>query len=534
MAAPRNVAEILSKRVTLSVECIDRLYLNCYIPWLQRDLGVAMFFRTHRGDPVPSSALMARMTAAFRKSIDDYIKENAIDVVPFEKGERKDEVAKQYLARFEGREGVLFVGIAQEKAPVFRTQKRKSRDGSTYPWIVRSTAMVNQYYFYCVDADFGPFFLKFCSYFPYNAKLCLNGHEYVKRQLDHKGVAYEALDNGFLSCENPRRLQATARGLSPKRIDGMFRKWLSRLPHAFTAADREAGYVYELSILQAEFSLTQVFDRPQTGRIFFEDVIRENLDLGRPDAIQLIFGRSISRRTPGRFRTRVLNADVIPSLHFDYKNTRIKQYHKEGRALRTETTINNSRDFKIGKRLHNLPALREIGLQANRRLLRVQRMSADCRIGEETFREITQPGVVQGQRVAALRFDDPRVQMLLAALLIFRLLPRGFSNRDLREHLAPLLGLEPGSISAGRMTYDLRRLRLHGIIERIAGTHRYQLSNIGLRTAVFFTRAYTRLLRPGLSTILMPELPTRSALRTAWDRLEAAMDKYCDDAKLAA
>jgi hypothetical protein len=127
-----------------------------------------------------------------------------------------------------------------------------------------------------------------------------------------------------------------------------------------------------VSILQAEFSLTQVLDRPLTGRVFFEEVIRENLDLGRPSQVQLIFDRRVNRRTPGRFRSRVITEGVVPSLYVDYKSSRIKQYHKEGRALRTETTINHTRDFGIGKQLKNLPALRQIGFKANRRLLDVQ------------------------------------------------------------------------------------------------------------------------------------------------------------------
>jgi hypothetical protein len=255
---------------------------------------------------------------------------------------------------------VVFVGRAQEKTSVFRTEKRTNpTTGKKYPWIVRSTAMVNHYYFYCVDEDFGPFFVKFCSYFPYNAKLCLNGHEYVKRQLAKEGIAYEALDNGILSCANPQWLQQICDGLSAEKIDALLRKWLARLPHPFTAVDRAAGYRYEISILQAEFSLTQVLDHPLTGRIFFEEVIRENLDIGRPDQVQLIFERRINKQTPGRFRTRVLTDGVTPSLHIDYKGCRVKQYHKEGRALRTETTIHNARDFgtHVGKRLHNLPVL---------------------------------------------------------------------------------------------------------------------------------------------------------------------------------
>src|SRR4029079_3037871 len=168
---------------------------------------------------------------------------------------------------------------------------------------------------------------------------------YVPQLQREQGVAFEALDNGILSCADPARLQDLSDGLSAEKIEGLLRKWLAKVPHPFTAEDRKAGYRYDLSILQAEFSLTQVLDRPVTGRIFFEEVIRENLDIGRPDRVQLIFERRVTRRTPGRFRTRVLTEGVTPSLHIDYKHTGLKQYHKEGRALRTETTINDTRDF---------------------------------------------------------------------------------------------------------------------------------------------------------------------------------------------
>ena len=157
-------------------------------------------------------------------------------------------------------------------------------------------------------------------------------HEYTKRQLEKEGIAYQALDNGVLSCIDPQRLQQICDGLSAEKIDGLLRKWLNLLPHPFTTEDRKAGHRYDISILQAEFSLTQVLDRPVHGRLFFEQVIRENLDLGRPNEVPLIFDRRITRRTPGRMRTRILT-QVTPSLHVYYKSTRIKQYHKEQRAL---------------------------------------------------------------------------------------------------------------------------------------------------------------------------------------------------------
>ena len=510
MKVARSVAEVLSRHTTLTLECVDRMYLNVYVPLLQAGAGVAHFFRKMHGRPVPSSALMAPMTQRFVEAIKRYAEHNRIDIVSFRRGERKDERTREYLRTWAGGEGVLYIGRAQEKARVLRTERRHDpATGATYPWLAASTAMVNQYHFYAVDDDFGPFFLKFCSYFPYNAKLCINGHEYLKRQLTKRGIAYESLDNGIRRCADPDTMQRLADGLTAHKVDALLRKWLARLPHPFAARDRQQGIRYDVSILQAEFALTQVFDRPAQGRVFFEQVVRENLDMGRPDHVQLIFDRRISRRTPSRYRTRVITDGVIPSLHVDYKHSRIKQYHKEGRALRTETVINDTYDFDVGRRLSNLDDLKRIGFAANRRLLGVQRLSHDCILGADVLDELHRPLCIDGQRASALRFGDRRVQSLFAALLRFDLLPHGFRNRDLRETVAALSGLSPDDYGAGRMTYDLRRLRLRGIIERIPRTQRYRLAAHGLCIALAYHRTQARVLGPVLSATLDGESTTR-------------------------
>jgi hypothetical protein len=176
------VSEVLRDHVTLELEAIDRMYLNVYVPQLQTVGAVVGYLRGHRGQRFASTTAVAPMTAAFVQDIERFVAEAGVDLVSFAKGQRKDDITQDYLRRFSGSEGVLYVGKAQERARVMRTERRRSQvSGATYPWIVESTAMVNHYYFYCLDEEFGPFFLKFCSYFPYNAKLCINGHEYLKR-----------------------------------------------------------------------------------------------------------------------------------------------------------------------------------------------------------------------------------------------------------------------------------------------------------------------------------------------------------------
>jgi hypothetical protein len=536
MLIPQSAGEIIGKHVTLELEAIDRMYLNIYVPALQREQGTVNFFKYHRKQPIPSSVLMGQMTQQFVASVERFVKEHGIEVVRFAKGQRKDAVMLERLKKFAPEEGIVFLGIAQEKARIPRTERRRNADtGKTYPWIVKSTAVVNHYYFYCVDKDFGPFFLKFCSYFPYNAKLCINGHEYLKRQLANNDICYEALDNGILSCSEPKRAQEMCDHLSADKIDRLLRKWLRLLPHPFTGKDRQAGYRYDVSILQSEFSLTQVLEQPVMGRKFFEEVIRENIDIGRPDQVQLIFERRVTRRTPGRFRTRIITEGVTPSLHVDYKHTRIKQYHKESQALRTETTVNDTYDFGIGKRLKNLPALRKVGFSANRRLLGVQCISHDCSLGETTFSEINSAKRVDDQRVSALRFGDPTVQALLSVILLFVLIPCGFTNREIREHLAQLLGVMPANVTRGKMTYNLRRLKHHGIIEKIPHTNRYRVTANGLRIAVIYTRAYQRVLRLPISLAFQQHLAASPPpIRKAFTKLNGEVENLFDHLKLTA
>jgi hypothetical protein len=539
MTLPRTVADVLSEHVTFEVECIDRMYLNVYVPQLQYATGLVSYIHRQLGKPVASTAALAPLSEAFARSVRSFAAGCGIPWVDFAKGQRKDDVALKFLAGFTGTEGVLFIGRAQEKVPLFRTRKRRRADGSSYPWIAAETGVVNQFYIYAVDADFGPFFLKFCSYFPFNAKLCINGNEWAKRQAARAGIGFTPLDNGFAAVDDPAALQAICDALGPAQIDALLRKWLARLPHPFTRADRAAGYRYDISILQAEFSLTQMLDKPVSGRIFFEQVIRDNLDLGRPDRISLIFGRSIYRgrknHTPGTFATRVVTDGVTPSLHVLYKHTQIKQYHKLGKALRTETTINQAMDFGIGKRLTNLPALRQIGYTANRRLLAVQRLSHDPITGDSVLRSACDPVIhANGTRVAGLRVTDPRAQALLHILLIFRLHPRGFLNKDLRALLGEYLGRPPhgpGSITPGQATYDLRRLRGHGLIERIPHTHRYQVTPAGLRHAMFLTRVHDRILRAGLAELTGP---SPAPLRKAATLYQAAIDDLTQRAGIAA
>ena len=427
------------------------------------------------------------------------------------------------------------IGVAQEKMRSFKAHKRLGRNQHTPVFdFSRQSVAVNHYYFYVHDREWGPAFLKVGTYLPYPVKLCLNGHEWVKQRLRHDHTRFESLDNGFRSCDDPATLQAACDALNATDVQTFFDRWSRQLPWPMSPAERVDGYDHRLAICQLEISLTQVFDRPVQGRHFFEAVIRENLDLGRPDRVGLVFPLRITRATPPPafgYRTRVITDGVQPSLHVEYKSSHLKQYFKEQRALRTELTINNPRDFWVRKRVDNLSHLRDLGDQVNRKLLEVERLSHHCVLTQDAFDRLQQPTIEAGQRASALRFGDPRVMALFQALTAFTHLLRGFRNRDLRPHVEALLG---GAYTAAQMTYDLRRLRLKGMIHRIPGTHRYTATTYGLRVALFSSKLFLRLLRPNWTALLSDDPEVPEPLRDALNRVDIEIRKLHQEAALNA
>lgn len=522
-----TIPELLDGHVTLEVECLDRLYLNGYIGKLATGTGLVFFMREQLDKPVPSPVVLGQISERFREAVKVLAEQDGIPLYPFRHKEKKDELANEIRRQRPVRDAIVFIGVAQEKAQAFNGRKINGQ----FQFDRDKTVYVNHYYFYIDDEEFGPLFIKVCSYAPWSTKLCLNGHEWAKRQLEKRGIRYEKLDNGFLSCSEPAKLQEICDSLGPEDIDRVFRKWLGRIPLPLSPQDRLAGYDWDLSIWQMEVSLTQIFDRPLRGREFFEEIIRDNLDLGRPDRVQLIFDRVVTKKTPGQFRTRVIQDGVHPSLHISYKNFDLKQYFKEGKGCRTEGTFRNPNDFGINKGLANLAYLQKIGRQINRRLLEVERVSHNSGLSGDSIQRVVQPAVTQdGKKAPGLKFGQPRVMALLLALTLFQHLIDGFRNHDLRKQVADLLGVTIFDYCPNQMTYDLRRLRLKGLIYRPPGTNRYFVTPYGWKVARLFSRLEARVFRPAMAMFTGNDAVLPFPLRQALDRVDAQLDLLIYDA----
>ena len=526
MSEVANVNDLLDGHVALDLECLDRVYLNAYVPNLQVSGQVVIFMREHLGCPVPSPAMFNKIGTAFRRAVTAFAEDNDIPMVRFAKGDRKADVMRPYLTAAT-EPGVVAIGAAQEYQSVFTGHDRNADQAGPPSYsFTKADRRVSVFYFYIWDDDFGPGFIKLCSYFPYPAKVWLNGHEFAKRQATKTAIAFAELANGFESCDNPAALQAICDRLGPSDIAAFFERWIAVIPTPLTDTDREAGYWWELSMRQVEVSRTIVFDSSRRGRAFFESVVADNIDLGRPSEVRLIFNRNIYKNTKGTFRTRVVTRGVDVCLDVNYRDSRIKEYLKEGRALRIETVVNAPGDLGCQRRLHNLDELQAKARAANARLLAVQKAGQDCAISAPLFERVALPSVQEGQRVPALRFGDPRVMALAGALCVLVHTVVGFTNRSLCAQVRSLLA---GPYTSTQTTYDLRRLRLKGLIRRLDGQNRYVLTPEGVRVAAFYTKVHRRLLEPLLEA---DRPPAPVELRRALRVIDTSVEHYIAHARI--
>jgi hypothetical protein len=525
---PVTVNDLLDGHVGLDLECLDRIYLNGYVPNLQVSGQVVNFLTQHLGYQIASPAVFKKLGTRFRAQVRGFAAEREVPVVRFVKGQRKLEVMRPLLERAAatGRSQLVAVGTAQEFQQVFTGTKCSGEGQAPRFTFSKNQRRTTCFYFYVWDAEFGPAFIKICAYFPYPVKIWLNGHEWAKRQALQAGIGFTELSNGFATCDDPTRLQAICDQLGPAQIQEFTDRWLQELPTPFTDADRAAGYWWELSMRQVEVSRTMVFTAPRHARSFFEALIADNLDIGRPDHVEIIFGRTTNRDTTSTFHTAIDRHNQGVVINASFKHSRIKQYLKDGRALRIETVINNPGDLGVLRRLEHLDQLQGKARDANRRLMDTQRAGQGCHLASPAFERAAHPTVEDGRRAPALRFGDPRVMALTGALNTSLLAVTGITNRSLRAHVAGLLGTD---YTSTQMSYDLRRLRLKGLITRLPGTNTYTLTPEGTRIAIFYTKLHNRLLQPLTAANQPPApLPLRQALRT----IDKHIDTYIGQARL--
>jgi hypothetical protein len=424
-----------------------------------------------------------------------------------------------------GRSQVVAVGCAQEFQLVWTARKRDT-DPAKPPQFsfTKEQRRVSVFYVYIWDESMGGGFIKVCTYFPYPLKAWVNGHEWAKRQALAAEIGFSELSNGFASCDDPTALQGICDRFGPGHVQVWFERWMARLPLPLTAADRDGGFWWELSMRQVETSRTLVFDADVHARAFFESLLCENTDLGRPENAELLFrrGQRLGRPSdppPGGFKTKIDQYCELVTMNVFYRHSRLRQYLKDGRALRIETVINNPSDLRCNRQLRNLPELQDTARAINAFLLETEAAGQDTVLVSPVIERITRPTVTDdGRKAPALRFGDLWVQALADAVAAMLFTVPGITNRTLRGLMTGLLN-HPYSMN--QASYDLSRLARNGLITRVPGRNRYTLTRDGLLFACFYTRVYDHVLRPLMAPARPNAPPGLTAALGTLDQLVA-------------
>jgi hypothetical protein len=531
-----TAADMVAGHVRLDISCLDRIYLTGFVSKLQTPGGVVYFLHDHRGNPIPSPAVFEQIGNRFRASMREWARANNIPIIQFKAEDRKADVMAPYLdaARTAGRSMVVALGCAQEYARVWTATKRDTDPGACPQFsFTKQQRRVSVFYVYIWDTRVGPGFIKICTYFPYPIKVWLNGHERAKRQAHAAGIAFTELSNGFASCDDPAGLQAICDSFTAGTVTVWFERWMAILPLPLTPADRDAGFWWELSMRQIEVSRTLVFDQDCHARAFFEALLADNMDLGRPESVELIFRRGTRAGRPtdpprgGGFKTKIDRYCDLVTLNVFYKSSRAKQYLKDGRALRIETVINDARDLRCNRMLDNLGELEAKARAINTQLLETETVGQGPALVSPVIERLTKPTVTDdGRKAPALRFGDLRVQALAGALANMLFAVTGITNKHLRVLMTGLLH-RPYSIS--QASYDLMRLTRNGLIHRVPNRNQYLLTQDGQLFTHIYTKVYDRVLHP----LMAPDRPNAPPeLRHALHTIDQIITQHITSARV--
>jgi hypothetical protein len=538
-----QLSAVLGKAVQFVYTCWDRIVLNGYIERLQRPENLIYFFHDIVGIDAIEPVVLEQRTNAYKAWVRRVADEDDIPVLAAPSGARKEELVEPYYHRLQGREGVACVLTSLEQGRTFVSYvprwKVPSGDAN-YRFIKACRKRFMHYYWYVMDPVMGPMSVRVASYFPFNVTCYLNGHSFVAQELTRAGVRFRKADNAFLAVGDVAALQAAADRLTPALLQRRCSYWVRRLVPTFSATERLAlqpGYRY--SMVQMELATDTIFKRSAPLNALFRRACELGVLVGGAERTTHLFGRRIDHRYQGKLQTVLDQRDAgHPVLRWYYRTSFAKQYtrgdQRGDRILRTETCSNDTRHFGVGRRLENLPVLRDKLMATNDRCLQLHAELLSSAVDTGQLAALARPTTIGQRRIPGLKIHDDRVIRVLESLLHPAAFAPDWTTRELHTRVVSRHQLGDSDYRLSQLRYDLAKLRAKGLVERLGTSRRYRLTPLGLKLGVLLVKLRTRLLGP-LATLVAQRGPRSATHRsnsidaayrevdTALDRLSAAL-----------
>jgi hypothetical protein len=532
-----RLSELLGQAVQFAYTCWDRIVLTGYIERLQRPENLIYFFHDVVGVDCIEPAVLEQRTNAYKAWVRRITGEQGIPILAAPRGVRKEELVEPYYRRFKGAAGVACVLTSMEQGRTFvsYTPFRKPPSGdAAYRLIKACRKQFQHYYWYVLDPIMGPMSVRVATYFPFNVTCYFNGHSFVAEELGRAGVRFRKADNAFLGVGDVAALQAAADRLTTALLQRRCAYWVRRLVPVFSPAERAAlapGYRY--SMAQMELATDVIFKRAAPRKALFRRACELGVLVGGAERTTHLFGRRISRHYQGKLQTVLDQRDAgHPVLRWYYQTSFAKQYTRgdrhADRILRTETCSNDSRHFGIGRRVENLPLLRDKLLATNKRCLALQAELLASTVDTGQLSALAQPTVIGQRRIPGLKIHDDRVIRLLETLLHPAAFAPDWTTRELHSRVLGRHQLGDGHYRLSQLRYDLAKLRAKGLVERVGTSRRYRFTPLGLKLGVLLVKLRTRLLGP-LTTLVIQSTTSQASTRrdpvnAAFHQVDAALD----------
>jgi hypothetical protein len=349
--------------------------------------------------------------------------------------------------------------------------------------------------------------VRVASYFPFNVTCYLNGHSFAAQELRRAGIRFRKADNAFLAVEDAEALQAAADRLSATILQRRCAYWVRRLAPTFSQTERAALRPgYRFSMAQMELATDIVFKRSAPLNVLFRRACQLGVLVGGAERTTQLFGRRIDRRYQGKLQTVLDQRNVgHPVLRWYYQTSYAKHYTRGDqhgdRILRAETCSNDTRHFGVGRRLENLPVLRQKLAATNERTLALQAELLASPVDTGQLAALATPTLVGRRRIPGVKLHDDRLIRVLEALLHPAAFAGDWTTRQLHARVLARQQLAEAEYHLSQLRYDLSKLRAKGLVERLGTTRRYRLTPLGLKLGVLLVKLRTRLLGPLATTI---------------------------------
>ena len=535
--------QLFGRFVAFAYHCFDRIVIQGYLPLLTREEHIVHFFRdVHAIYPITKEALRQR-TNEYQQWVEAFARNHRIPIEWADnkalkaKGLKREDYVRPYGDRMARRNqfGVYFIFKSLELGPTFGSRRPKfPTDDPNYRILKRTRTRYTHYYFYIRDEVLGPLVVCVGSFLPFQTTYYLNGHHVIEGELRRQGVRFRKDDNAFLWVSNPQALQAAADRLSATTIRKRLEYWTLIVGPKFSKTDRAAVCLRrEYSLNEIEYARNLVFRRHFPIHQIFERSCELGVFRLTADQITQLFGVRKHKRIRGKFHSMLEKMDHGHHVLRVYcKSLVARLYEKFSTFLRMEICVNRMRDLGLNKGLDQLDALRQKLIEATDRLAGFEAELLNVHVEFPVFQRLALPIAVGQSRIPGIKIHDTRMIRLLEVLLHGGPQLAGWRTAQIHRALLEAFGLTTDRYSLTQIRYDLRKLKAHGLLERIGRSYAYRLTDKGIRTAAMFILFHKRVCGPLANSFFhhRPEdrTPPPAKIERAYHHADVAVQKLID------